>query len=91
MIKGNYVWADSSKTKAVWELNQEGKFIIGCDPYYKPNWWQRILIWFGFMEEKPIKSIVIKLLPNDYVNMKDIKFSKTTPDSYDGSKFKEDV
>src|SRR3990167_1706166 len=72
--RGDYIWTDINKTQVKWEANPEGRFIMGCDPYYTPNWWEKILIWLGIMEDKSSKATILPL-PKDYVEMKNIKIN----------------
>jgi len=72
MITGYYAWSNSNKDKAIWVPHPEGKFIIGCDPYYKPSWWQKILIRLGLRKDKSI-SIMGSPLPKDFVDVSKIK------------------
>jgi hypothetical protein len=65
MQKGDIIWVDDSKTKAKWEPNFEGKFIMGCDMHYIPNWWQRILIRLSLIKDKSSKAIFVKLPKDD--------------------------
>jgi hypothetical protein len=72
MQKGDIVWTDASKTQVKWEPNFEGKFIAGCDPYYKPTWWEKILIWLHLKNEF-MPPVTIMELPKDYVDSSKIK------------------
>jgi hypothetical protein len=71
--KGDYIWTDINKTQVKWESNPEGRFIIGCDPYYALRWWDKILIWLRFKKEFKPPITFMEALPKDYVGTNNIK------------------
>lgn len=77
--KFNLVWTDDIPN-VKWEENINWRYLIGYDPYYKPNWWQKILMFFGIgKKDKSITSIFIidvdgtwENIPKEWIEEKNI-------------------
>lgn len=49
--KVDLVWIYEDKTQVEFVNNENGKYIIGCDPAFIPNLWQKLGMTFGFYKK----------------------------------------
>jgi hypothetical protein len=55
------VWQDKDKTQVKLVENRNGKYIIGCDPAFIPNLWQKLWMNFGFFKKHKSNSSIIRI------------------------------
>jgi hypothetical protein len=59
--KVDLVWKDENKTQVEFVNNENGKYIIGCDPAFIPNLWQKIWMMFGFYKKHKSHSSILRI------------------------------
>jgi len=59
--KGDFIWANTSKSQVKFVENDNGKFTIGCDPFLIPNLWQRFWMKFGLYSKYQSNSGIVRL------------------------------
>ena len=59
--KADLIWIDDKHQKVKFVYNENGKYIIGCDPYRKITLWHRFWMYFGLYKKFHSGSVIWKI------------------------------
>ena len=55
------IWVDKNKTQVKSVINENGRYIIGCDPAFIPNLWQKFWMSMGFYKKYKSHSSILRI------------------------------
>ena len=59
--KVDLLWKDKDKMQVKYAINENGKYIIECDPVFIPNLWQKFWMMFGFYKKYKSHRSVLRM------------------------------
>lgn len=59
--KVDLVWKDADKTQVEFVNNENSRYIIGCDPAFTPNLWQKFWMMFGFYKKYKSHCSILRI------------------------------
>ena len=59
--KVDLIWSDKDKTQVEFVNNENGRYVIGCDPAFMPNLWQKLWMKFGFYKKYRSHSAIMTI------------------------------